>query len=486
MAGIGVEYFTVDDRFAEGDNGFALGEAAQAVVAGAGAELYAGLLGVVIGAKLGPARHLEARHFGNERTADCFFEEVFRFGRVFELAENFDVTVGGDGVGFLTHAFFHGGQVLPREHEAKPERARLRRHHGHAFGGIIADLVEDGHERGRGMRGLVLDDGFAGAFHRCAERRAHHALHRRGHDFTEVGDFLAGFFQRRNKHDQNAAIQNHVHHVDVGGLGVEDVAVVVAERLQRARELHGKVAVLLAGGGGVVLRRVRAGRFHVALIIISVAYKAGQGAEIALEARADLGGDGFVALEFDDVVDAEVVADRAHGQRDVLIVALPDHHRHHRADKRYGAFLPHRVVALRIRHQRNQHIDKVRGRAGRKRVHGVGRGANIRVARHVVQHQQIVVAPEAPHKGGEIRPQIGIGLAVDIDEAGAPGHRVGGHRGEAYCFTGTGGAEVENMCTCIGVGEPDFFVGFIDVAEVEDALGLAAFAGTFVVFVFVF
>jgi len=195
VAGVRVEDVGVDDHVGEGDTGFAFLEPAQRVVGGARTDLQARLLVVEVGAGAAAALQLEAGGFHDEGGADGFFEEFFGLGRVFEFAENLDVTVGGDGARFFLHAFFHRGQILRRINQREAERTGLRGHDGHALCGVVTDLVEDDHEGGGGIGGFVFDDGGGLALDGRTQCRAHHALQGGGHDFTEVGGFITGLFK---------------------------------------------------------------------------------------------------------------------------------------------------------------------------------------------------------------------------------------------------------------------------------------------------
>ncbi len=237
VADVGVVKLHLVDALAKGADGAAFVKALQTVITGAGAHLHAGILRAhVTGAAALIA--LKPGYFRHHRLTDRFFKEFLGLGRVFKLAKQFDVAVGGDGARFLLDAFFKRRHILCREDQRKSQAPRLRRHDRHALGGVIPDLVEYRHEgRGRCCR-LVFDGRRGIALDRGAKRRAHHPLEGGGNNFSEVRRLVAGFFQRRDKHDQNAAVQHHIQHIDVRRLRVEDKPVIVAQRRHGARELH--------------------------------------------------------------------------------------------------------------------------------------------------------------------------------------------------------------------------------------------------------
>ncbi len=403
MADVGVVNLNLVHVLAERANGAPLGKAAQAVVGGTRAVLDAGVGRVhiaVAGVALRAAT-LEARHLGHERGTDGLLKEVFGLGRIFELTEQFDVTVRRDGARFFFHAFFQRGQILTGKDKREAERAGLRRHNRHTLGGIVADLVKDGDEGRGGVGRFVFNRGFCRTFDRVTKGRTHHPLERRGDDFTKVGRFIAGFFQRGNKHDENAALKHHVHHIDVGGLRIEDEAVVVAQRLHGAGELHRQITVLLARHGCIDLTGVRPHRFFIAVVVKYVIDVARKLVQISLHRRADMFGHGRIARKFDNRLECQELADDADGKRNVLRFTLEHKARHKGGDERDRTFFPHRVIAFGIRHQAHQHVGEIGCGARRERVQRVRRHARAHsgVTRHVVHDKQIVVAAKTARHG---------------------------------------------------------------------------------------
>src|SRR5690606_31481026 len=96
---VGVIHLNFLYAFTKGTNRTAFGKAAQTVIAGTGAYLYAGVLGVhiVFPAAALRAATLEAGNLRHDRLTNRLFKEVLGLRRVFQFTKQFDVTVRRNG-----------------------------------------------------------------------------------------------------------------------------------------------------------------------------------------------------------------------------------------------------------------------------------------------------------------------------------------------------------------------------------------------------
>lgn len=85
----------------------------------------------------------ERSDLGVVALARALDRELRRHLGLFHAHEDLGRGVGDDRLRLLLAQSEHRRDVLRREHQAEPERARLGRHHRHAFDRVVSDLVRD-------------------------------------------------------------------------------------------------------------------------------------------------------------------------------------------------------------------------------------------------------------------------------------------------------------------------------------------------------
>ena len=333
-------------------------------------------------------------------------------------------------------------------------------------------------EGGDAHAGLVRDDDVGIALEAGAEHLGHHAPQRRDHDLAERGQAFVRALEGGEIHDQDAAVENHVAHVDVGLPHLEDVAKRDAEELEGVSEVELGEAVLLRGLLGLLPVPVEAhvvGRQFAEIGLKGIDqvlrhFRDGDVGRLAGHGVADL--EHPLRRDLPDAAELEGETDRLDVERHVLVVAHPDEDRGQRADERHGALAEDAVGVARRRlaEQARQHLADRVGVADRERVEAVrildpGR-------HHEIQAKHVVLAPEPAGERQDLAVELVVCLAVDDHEARGVGQRIGEERQKRGRLAGAGRAGHGRMLAAVLEGDPE--LPAVDVpAEMDRALGHA-------------
>ncbi|KPH87829.1 hypothetical protein GLUCOINTEAF2_0204063 [Komagataeibacter intermedius AF2] len=156
------------------------------------------------------------------------------------------VGVAEQGKGFVADACRETRKIL----KPQPEHAVQAASHGqlpvHAVRDVGGEFIVEKMERRVAAACLELEDLLGGAVEAGAKKLGHDAATGRDHDLAQSGQRIRGILQRGQRDDENAAVQHHIAHIDVGRLGAEDMPETDAKLREDPGEIHLGVAMLLA------------------------------------------------------------------------------------------------------------------------------------------------------------------------------------------------------------------------------------------------
>ena len=466
--------------------------------------LHAGAVSVVvITAEPGVVVAGEAAGRRHPGFAGGFLKQFEGLLRILDLHGDLDQGVAEDRRRFFLGFLAEARGILAAEAHREAQRAGLRGHHREALDRVVAVLIIEVEKRRRGVQRLADDHLPMGALQPRPQTDRQHGLHRGDDHFAQAGQLVGTLLQRRQLHQQDAAVEHQVGKIHLALPDPVDVAVHVRQLGQHPVELIDQVAVLHIGLR-LGLGRVAAGaddlggERNLRVLLFPELERLPEprhAVQVMLEAGLDSGRQGEAVHlirgaqgPVDQRVERQGPAQRQHveGERLAPLVHAPVAQRHqhpdHHGQQADGLVLPGRRIAARLRHLRHQQLGQGVGGAGGERVEGVaepsfhrrvrihGRGAG-----QVVDHIQVILAPAGPGQREGLRPQRGIALGILEGEAGPPQQRLGRQPEHRFGLAGAGTAEDQQMGADFVLGHVQLGAGPPVVAEMEHPPRAVAF-----------
>ena len=338
------------------------------------------------------------------------------FFRVLHFHEDFYGGVGHH----LLRAFFvrfqNTGVILGGDDGGYAETAPLCQHDLKAGGDDGRIFIHDAQIRAdaHSVRGQGFQHVGGVAFNMCAEAHGTGVAYGGEADFSEAGQFCGGFFQRRQKNDQHAALHDGVGKIDFSVFSPVDVGIGVRQAGKGLSEVALGIAELLRKGLGLV--------FH---------FPSGNPAAGA-ESRMDGGAGLFIKLrpqrEGDTFFKRQRFTDDAGGELEQPFVAQVHQGVHDAGNQRLRLVGKDAVRPVGRGHEGNKKLRQGFRTAEGEGIVGIGKTARSFsfdfAGSAVVQYAEVVVpsqkAGHLPYLYGEFR----TCFRVDVEQPASRGQSV--------------------------------------------------------------